>query len=195
MDSVTVSDLVNKAKNNDLQAFGRLVELYQKRLFALCVQLTGNQDDAQDLSQDVFIQAFASLNSFRQQSDLGTWLHRIAVNKWINISRKEKRHPVVYLDAPVKTADGEVQREVAATDGNPQELVEAKEFHSLVRQALHQLTEEHRAVLVLREVQGYSYEDIAVILDCSIGTVRSRLNRARKAMKERLENLSKQERV
>lgn len=195
MDSVTVSDLIAKAKENDLQAFGKLVELYQKRLFAVCVQLTGNQDDAQDLAQEVFIQAFASLKSFRQQSDLGTWLHRIAVNKWINISRKEKKHQVVYLDAPVRTTDGEVQREVAATDGNPQELVEEKEFHSLVRQALYQLTEEHRAVLVLREIQGYSYEDIALILDCSIGTVRSRLNRARKAMKERLENLSKQERV
>lgn len=193
MDSVIVTDLIIKAQNNDLQAFGRLVEIYQKRVYALCVQLTGNRDDAQDLAQEVFIQALASLKNFRQQSDLGTWLHRIAVNKWINISRKEKKHRVIYLDAPVKTADSEVQREVPSTEGNPLELVEEKEFHSLVRRTLYQLTDEHRAVLVLREIQGYSYEEIAIILDCSLGTVRSRLNRARKSMKEKLENLSKQE--
>lgn len=192
MDSAILSDLIKKAKHKDLQAFEKLVEAYQRRVFALCVQLTGNQDDAQDLAQEVFIQAFASINNFRQESDLGTWLHRIAVNKWINISRKQKKTQLVYLDAPVKTSNGEVQREVAATNGNPLELVEEKEFHSQVRQALYQLTYEHRTVLVLREIQGYSYEEIGEILECSIGTVRSRLNRARKAMKEKLENLSKQ---
>lgn len=191
MDSAILSDLVVKAKNKDLQAFEKLVEAYQKRVFALCVQLTGNQDDAQDLTQEVFIQAFASINSFRLESDLGTWLHRIAVNKWINISRKQKKTQLVYLDAPVKTTNGEVQREVAATDGNPQEFVEEQEFHAQVRQALYQLTYEHRAVLVLREIQGHSYEEIAEILDCSIGTIRSRLNRARKAMKDNLQKLPK----
>lgn len=195
MDSAILSDLIRKAKNKDLQAFEKLVEAYQKRVFALCVQLAGNQDDAQDLAQEVFIQAFASINNFRQESDLGTWLHRIAVNKWINISRKQKKTQLVYLDAPVKTVNGEVQREVAASDGNPQEFVEEKEFHAQVRKALYQLTYEHRAVLVLREIQGYTYEEIAEILDCSIGTVRSRLNRARKAMKDNLQSLSKQDRI
>ena len=190
MDAVVLSNLVKKAKNRDLQAFEKLVEAYQKRVFALCVQLTGNQDDAQDLAQEVFIQAFASITNFRQESDLGTWLHRIAVNKWINITRKQKKAQLVYLDAPVKTGDGEAQREVAATEGNPQEFVEEKEFHARVRRALGRLTYEHRAVLVLREIQGYSYEEIAGILDCSVGTVRSRLNRARKAMKDNLQNLS-----
>lgn len=195
MDSAILSDLIRKAKKKDLQAFEQLVEAYQKRVFALCVQLTGNQDDAQDLAQEVFIQAFASINNFRQESDLGTWLHRIAVNKWINISRKQKKAQLVYLDAPVKTSNGEVQREVAATEGNPQEFVEEKEFHAQVRQALGRLTYEHRAVLVLREIQGYSYEEIAGILDCSVGTVRSRLNRARKAMKDNLQNLSENDEI
>ena len=195
MESAILEDLIKKAKNKDLQAFEKLVEAYQKRVFALCVQLAGNQDDAQDLAQEVFIQAFASINNFRQESDLGTWLHRIAVNKWINISRKQKKTQLVYLDAPVKTVNGEVQREVAASDGNPQELVEEKEFHAQVRKALYQLTYEHRAVLVLREIQGYTYEEIAEILDCSIGTVRSRLNRARKAMKDNLQSLSIQDQL
>ncbi|MEW5952344.1 MAG: sigma-70 family RNA polymerase sigma factor [Bacillota bacterium] len=195
MDAVVLSNLVKKAKNRDLQAFEKLVEAYQKRVFALCVQLTGNQDDAQDLAQEVFIQAFASITNFRQESDLGTWLHRIAVNKWINITRKQKKAQLVYLDAPVKTGDGEAQREVAATEGNPQELVEEKEFHARVRRALGRLTYEHRAVLVLREIQGYSYEEIAGILDCSVGTVRSRLNRARKAMKDNLQNLSENDEI
>lgn len=193
MDSVIVSRLIDRAKNKDYQAFEKLVEIYQRRLFALCVQLTGNQDDAQDLVQEVFIQAFTSISNFRQQSDLGTWLHRIAVNKWINISRREKKTRTVSLDAPVQTTEGEMQREIPAAEGNPLELVQEKEFHTLVRRALYQLTPEHRAVLVLREIQGYSYEEIASILSCSVGTVRSRLSRARRAMKDRLENLDRNE--
>lgn len=184
--------LVERSQHNDLQAFEELVRIYQNKVYGLCFQLTGNYADSQDLAQEVFVRAYSSIKNFKHQSDFGTWLHRIAVNTWINMQRREKRRPVVYLDAPVKTEDGELPREVAAADATPPELAEDREFRALVRRAMDQLSHEHKMVLVLREVEGYSYEEIAQILDCSIGTVRSRINRARKAMKDRVTALYKE---
>lgn len=181
--------LVERSQRGDLQAFEELVRMYQNKVYGLSFQLSGNYNDSQDLAQEVFVRAYSSIKSFKNQSDFGTWLHRIAVNTWINIQRREKRRPVVYLDTPVKTEEGELSREMASTDATPPEIVEGKEFNGLVRKAMHQLSDEHRTVLVLREIEGYSYEEIAQIMDCSIGTVRSRINRARKAMKDRVTTL------
>ena len=184
-----LKDLINRSRQNDLKAFEQLVIIYQHKVYGLCYQLAGNYSDAQDLAQEVFIQAYSSIKSFRNESDLGTWLHRIAVNKWINIQRKNKRNGTVSIDAPLNTDKGELQREVPSPDGNPEDILETKEYHNLVKKALQLIPYEHRTVLFLREVQGYSYEEIAVIMDCSIGTVRSRLNRARKNLKDKVEHL------
>jgi len=184
-----IKALIERSKQNDLAAFEQLVKIYQHRVYGLCYQLAGNYNDAQDLAQEVFIQAYSSINSFRNESDLGTWLHRIAVNKWINIQRKNKRNNIVSIDAPLNTDKGELQREVPSPNGNPQDILEEKEYHDLVKKALQLISYEHRTVLFLREVQGYSYEEIAGIIDCSVGTVRSRLNRARKNLKDKVEQL------
>jgi RNA polymerase sigma-70 factor (ECF subfamily) len=179
--------LVERSRHNDLQAFEQLVQIYQNKVYGLCYQLTGNYNDSQDLAQEVFIKAYSSIKTFKNQSDFGTWLHRIAVNTWINIQRKRKRRQEVSIDAPLKTEDGEeMAREIPSPEANPLETVESKELNALVNKAIQQLSYEHRAVLVLREIEGYSYEEIAQIMDCSIGTVRSRINRARKAMKEQV---------
>ncbi|MDQ7792735.1 MAG: sigma-70 family RNA polymerase sigma factor, partial [Clostridia bacterium] len=123
----------------------------------------------------------------RNEADFGTWLHRITVNVWINVKRKQRS--VVSLDEPLNTGDGEVQRELAATSEGPEEAAERREFQELVQAALQEISAEHRTVLVLRELQGYTYEEIAEILDCSLGTVKSRINRARQALKEKLASL------
>ncbi|MBE3580931.1 MAG: sigma-70 family RNA polymerase sigma factor [Thermoanaerobacteraceae bacterium] len=172
--------------------FERLIIAYQDRVYALSYQLTGNHADAQDLAQEVFVRAYLNLEKFRYEADFGTWLHRITVNVYLNSRRRSKRDNIAYsLDEPLETEEGEVTRELAATDGDPQELLDEKERRRCLRLALEELSPEYRAVLVLREFQGLSYEEIAHALGCSLGTVKSRLNRARQALKEKVASLER----
>jgi RNA polymerase sigma-70 factor (ECF subfamily) len=180
--------LVKRSQKGDTRAFEELVKMYQDRIYALSYQLTGNHADAEDLAQNTFIKAYRALPKFRNEADFGTWLHRIAVN--LSINEKRKRRPDVSLDNPVQTMDGEMPRMVASDTESPEEAYENKEFSGMVRRALKELSVEHRAVLVLREMQGYSYDEIAVMLDCSLGTVKSRINRARQTLKKEITRLA-----
>jgi len=183
----SVKDLTEKAQRDDLSAFEELVLIYQDRVYSHCHYLAGNPDDAQDLAQDVFVQAFKGIRSFRNDADFGTWLHRIAVNLWINFCNRNKKVVALSLDEPLPVREGEVSRELAASDENPLEKVERSEFNALVGAALNSLLPEFRTVLVLRELEGYNYDEIAALLGCSLGTVKSRINRGRKALKKELE--------
>lgn len=189
----TTGLLVKRAKNKDLSAFEELVRIHQNRVYALCLQLSGNRDDAQDLAQEAFIRAYRALGSFRNEADFGTWLHRITVNVCLNFRRKNGSRQVLYLDEPYRDADGsEVKHEVASEGGDPLRALEEKEFRELVRAALGGLSGEHRTVLVLREIYGYSYEEVSRMLGCSLGTVKSRLSRAREAMRRRVAQLARE---
>ncbi len=192
MDNVKPLDkvklLVEKSQKGDTRAFEQLVILYQDKIYMLCYQLTGNYADAQDLAQNVFIKAYRALHGFRNEADFGTWLHRIAVN--LSINERRKRKPDVYLDNPVQTTEGEMPRLVASDAEDPEIAYENKEFRNLVRYALQELSPEHRTVLVLREMQGYSYDEIANMLECSLGTVKSRINRGRQSLKEKITQLA-----
>lgn len=181
--------LIRQAQAGDIGAFEELVAIYQDKIVTMSYYLTGNQADAQDLAQEVFVQAYTKLGSFRQEANLGTWLHRVAVNMWSNMQRRQKFSNLLSLDDPVQVGDGEFTRTVASDDpaGDPEEAFEGKERQESVRQALRSLSEEYRVVLVLREIEGYSYEEIATITGCSLGTVKSRINRARQALRERFE--------
>jgi RNA polymerase sigma-70 factor (ECF subfamily) len=181
-----VKDLVRKAQNGDLVAFEKLVNVYQQRIYSLSYQLSGNHTDAQDLAQEAFIKAFRALAGFRNESDFGTWLHRITVNLWLNIKRKQNVVPMVSLDEPVPTQDGKVFRELTTTSGNPEQYLEDKEFCRLLRKSLDEMSPEHKAVLVLRDIEGHSYEEMAGILGCSLGTIKSRLNRARQILRKQV---------
>jgi RNA polymerase sigma-70 factor (ECF subfamily) len=178
--------LIRQAQTGDIRAFEELVAIYQDKIVTMSYYLTGNQADAQDLAQEVFVQAYTKLRSFRQEANLGTWLHRIAINMWSNMQRRQKFSNLLSLDDPVQTGEGEFTRSVVADDpaGDPEEALEDKELQESVRQALRSLSEEYRIVLVLREIEGYSYEEIAKITGCSLGTVKSRMSRARQALKE-----------
>jgi len=185
--------LVKRAKKKDSSAFEELVRIHQNRVYALSLQLSGNRDDAQDLAQETFIRAFRALDSFRNEADFGTWLHRIAVNAWLNLRRKNDGKQTLSLDEPYKDEGGsEIQREIASDDGDPLLALEEKEFRGLVRVALMELSDEHRTVLVLREMEGYSYEEISRMLECSLGTVKSRLNRAREVMRRKIIDLARE---
>jgi len=185
VDAVEV--LLEQSQNGDLAAFERLVGLYQNRVYSLSYQLAGNHADAQDLAQEVFIKAYLAIKNFRREADFGTWLHRIAVNLWLNLKRKQGAIPVISLDEPVQTPEGRVYREVAAAGGNPEQYVEDREFGDCVRAALDELSADQKAALILRDIEGYTYEEMAAILNCSLGTVKSRLNRARQLLRQKVE--------
>jgi len=183
---MSIKKLVEKASGGDLRSFEELVMLYQDRVFSHCFRLTANSDDAQDLAQEVFIQAFRAIKTFRHEADFGTWLHRITVNSWLNWQRRNKKLLIFSLDNPVNTSNGEVIRELAAGEDSPLEAVERQELSAAVRTALDRLAPEYRTVLILREMEGYSYEEIARMLDCSLGRVKSRISRGRRDIKKEI---------
>lgn len=185
---IPVQDLIQQAQSGSLEAYEELVQLYQDRVFTHCCHLANNYFDAQDLAQDVFVQAFRNIRSFRRESDFGTWLHRIAVNMWINHCRKNRKTVVVSLDEPVTVGDNALHRELAASQDTPLEILERSESSQILHQALDHLPPDFKIALVLREMEGYSYEEIASILGCSLGTVKSRINRARKALLKEIES-------
>lgn len=185
--------LVKKAKENDLSAFEELVRIHQNRVYSLCLQFSGNREDAQDLAQEAFIRAYRAMGSFRNEADFGTWLHRIAVNVCLNSRRKNGGKQPLSLDEPYQSEDGgEIRHEVASEDGDPLRALEEKEFRGLVQAALKSLSGEHRTVLVLREIEGYSYEEVSRMLGCSLGTVKSRLSRARESLRRMMTELARE---
>jgi len=188
---IDIKELINRSRQGDLEAFEALVVLYQDRVYTHCVHLTSNPHDAQDLAQEVFIQAYKNIGSFRNEADFGTWLHRIAVNQWINICRKNKKLIAFSLDEPITTQEGELQRELAATEESPQDTVERSEDILFLQTALNKIPPEYKTVLVLRDLEGYSYDEIAAMTNCSIGTVKSRISRGRNALKKELMRLRK----
>ncbi len=186
--------LVLKAKNNDTNAFEELVLMYQNKVYALCLNISGSREDAQDMAQETLIRAYRALGSFRNEADFGTWLHRIAVNVCLNHKRKNGGVQTLSIDEPYSDVNSgsEMQREVPAKVGDPLQALEEKEFNSLVRLALGSLSREHRAVLVLREMEGYSYEEVSRMLKCSLGTVKSRISRAREVMRRKITDLARE---
>jgi RNA polymerase sigma-70 factor, ECF subfamily len=174
------AQLIAETLKGQTEAFGKLVEKYQDRLFNTVVHLTGNVEDARDIVQETFVQAFIKLDSFRGSSALYTWIYRIAFN--IAAGWRRKRRPIGSIE------NNRERFGLDPMDNNigPVEQLEQDERCRQVRQALAQLSEEHRIVLVLREIDGHDYETIAEMLDLPIGTVRSRLHRARMELREEL---------
>jgi RNA polymerase sigma-70 factor, ECF subfamily len=173
--------LIAETVGGDTAAFGKLVEKYQDRLFNTVAHLTGNVEDARDIVQEAFVQAFVKLDTFRSASAFYTWLYRIAFN--INAGQRRKRNPVV---ASIDCSREQFGAEPVDDCNGPVEQLEQKELCRQVRQALRKLSDEHRKILVLREIEGCDYENIAEILDLPVGTVRSRLHRARMQLKEEI---------
>jgi RNA polymerase sigma-70 factor (ECF subfamily) len=164
----------------DSAAFGRLVGLYQDRLYNSLLRVVGSADDAADVVQDAFVQAYVKLDTFRGSSAFYTWLYRIAFNLAISRARRERK--TTSLDT-LKTAAG-----AEPVDGQPapEANLEQNEQVAMVHAALAQLSTEYRTILVLREIDGCRYEQIAEILGLPVGTVRSRLFRARLALRDEL---------
>lgn len=175
--------LLRKAKAGDVEAFEQLVEAYGKKVYNLALRMTGNHDDAADLAQEAFIRVFKSISGFKEQSSFSTWIYRITTNVCLDEIRKRKNKKVISLDEDIRMDDGEMKRQVVSEDPLPDELAEREELRSIVNAAINSLPEDQRIVITLRDLQGLTYEEIARILDCPGGTVKSRINRARQALR------------
>lgn len=177
-DDVRLIDLT-LAGNRD--AFGELVVRYQDRLFATLVHMLGSAHDARDVTQDAFLSAFEKLHTFRKESSFYSWLFRIAYNAAVTNRRKLKRRSGS-IDARLADTGDEPTDPNPASD--PTHKLKAEENIHQVREALERLAPEYRDAIILKEFEGMKYDDIAEILDCPVGTVRSRIHRARIELKE-----------
>lgn len=182
--------LIRLARSGDSGAYGELVERYRERIYNAVYRITGHHEDAKDLTQDAFVQALVSLDSFRGQSSFYTWLFRIAVNLALSHRRRQKRaagwpdagSDGRRIDVP---AGGDRRPHVAGLKARgPGEQTERDELCAVVWDAMQQIAPEHRAILLLREIEMFDYQQIGQILDLPPGTVRSRLHRARTALRE-----------
>jgi RNA polymerase sigma-70 factor (ECF subfamily) len=174
------SQLIDESLRGNTSAFGELVRIHQDRLFNAVAHFVGNTTEAEDVVQEAFVQAYVKLNTFQRTSAFYTWLYRIAFNT--AVSRKRRKH----LTASVDSNREQTGDEPADPGEAPDSRLLRSEQAVQVRHALELLTEEHRAILVLREIEGLEYEAIGSALNINVGTVRSRLHRARTALRERL---------
>jgi len=180
------SELVRRARNGDLRAYDELVKRYQERIYATIYHMTSNHEDANDLAQDSFIKAFQALKSFKGGSTFYTWLYRIAVNKTINFLKQRKNRTHMSLNDIDFNAEHDTDLIALISEKTPRRDAGLNELQKKLNEALLKLSEPHRLVVVLHDVQGQSHEEIAEIMDCNIGTVRSRLFYARQQMQAEL---------
>ena len=177
------SQLIALSVHGDRAAFGVLVRRYQDRLYHTAYRLIGNAEDARDVVQDSFLNAYQSLHQFKGDARFFTWLYRIAVNAAISVKRKHRA--MLSADLPGRQTNAEPPDE---SDGNqPGSNLERAEDERRIQAAIDSLSAEHRAVIVLKEIEGQKYETIADVLGVPIGTVRSRLHRARLELRDRLQ--------
>lgn len=179
-----------KAHETTAAQFDEIVEEYFQKIYNVVYRYLGDADEASDVTQEVFLRAYQSFAHFRGESQVYTWLYRIALNLCHNrVKQLRRRYRVEQesLDAPLNLADDQIQREVADWTHSPTRLAEGSELNRLLQQSIRRLSPEHRAVIVLRDIQGLSYAEIAEITDSSVEAVKSRLFRARTQLKTMLQ--------
>jgi RNA polymerase sigma-70 factor (ECF subfamily) len=174
--------IVRRAQKGDLAAYDELVRRYQERIYATIYHMTSNHEDANDLAQDTFIKAYQALKSFKGGSSFYTWIYRIAVNKTINFLKQRKNRTHMSLNDLDFNAEHDPDMLALVSDKTPRREANLNELQEKLNEALMKLSEPHRLVVTLHDVQGLAHEEIAEIMECNIGTVRSRLFYARQQL-------------
>ena len=185
------SELVRRASKGDLDAYDELVRRYQERIYATIYHMTSNHEDAIDLAQETFIKAFQALKSFKGGSSFYTWIYRIAVNKTINFLKQRKNRAHMSLNDLDFNAEHDPDLVALISDKTPRREINLTELQEKLNEAMLKLSEPHRLAVTLHDVQGMSHEEIAEIMDCNIGTVRSRLFYARQQLQAYLSDYVK----
>jgi RNA polymerase sigma-70 factor (ECF subfamily) len=179
-------ELVERTRAGDTRAFNQLVQRYERKIFRLAKNITGNDEDAEDVLQESFLKAYSHLDSFQGESKFYTWLVRIAVNEALMKLRKRKSDRTVSLDEPVETGEESVAREIAVWDDDPEKRYSQEELRDILDGAVESLKPSFRTVFVLRDIEELSTEETAEALGISIPAVKSRLLRARLQLREKL---------
>lgn len=185
------TELVLKAQRGDVHAFDELVERYHGKIYGLTYNMTSNREDAEDLTQEVFVKAFEALPRFQGKSSFYTWIYRIAVNKTINYRKKRNRKRALSLDQFDQEIKMDGNYHDLTSKGSPLRNMSLSELQIKLNEALQNLSEKHRTVVVMHDMQGIPHEDIAKVVGASVGTVRSRLFYARRQMQAELSEFMK----
>ena len=175
--------LVEVAQRGDVESFNELVRLFEGRVYNLCYRMLGDADSAADAAQDAFLSAFRNLRSFRGGS-FRSWMLRIATNTCYDVLRVRKRRPSVSLDIEADDESASSPLQIADTAESPDDFAQRRELAAAIQDGLTVLPDEQRIVLILSDIQGLAYEEIAQITNCNLGTVKSRLSRGRARLRE-----------
>jgi len=174
--------VIKRAQQGDEQAFATLFQLHKKRVYSVCLQMTKDTADAEDLTQEAFLQVFRTVNSFRGDSAFSTWLYRVAVNTVLMKLRRRKKPPILSLDEPVSADSPSLKRDVGSVDPSLHGAID----RIALRRAMEELPEGCRQIFDLHEVEGYQHHEIAQLLQCSIGNSKSQLHKAKMKMRDLL---------
>ncbi len=174
--------LVQRAQSGDENAFARLFQLHKKRVYSVCLLMTKDLAEAEDLTQEAFLQVFRSVGSFRGDSAFSTWLYRVAVNTVLMKLRRRKAPPVLSLDEPMSPESPSLRRDVGKGDPHLSGAID----RIALRRAMRELPDGCRKIFVLHEVEGYQHNEIAQMLDCSVGNSKSQLHKAKMKMRDLL---------
>lgn len=192
--SVLASDsenvLVKRSKQGDVAAFEELIAAYQKKVLNLAFRMLGNSADAEDAAQDIFVRVFKAIPNFNEESKFSTWLYKVSTNVCLDLLRRRKRQNVNNTVSINQYSSDEEEYELPVEDKAPTPYEQAQKSEAMraLERALDQLGEEQKAVIVMRDINGLAYEEIAEAMNCSLGTIKSRINRSRLALRKLLEN-------
>jgi RNA polymerase sigma-70 factor (ECF subfamily) len=178
--------LIELSQKGDRSAFDALIRKYETRAYQYAYRLTSNQDEASDIVADAFVRVYNALKNFRGQSSFGTWLYRILTNCYLDLRKKERSRRHESLEATLNLEGGEMQRQFEDESDGPDVVLERTAREEAVQGALSKMPEYQQAMLVMYHVENLTYEEISEALDLPIGTVKSRLNRARLALRDLL---------
>jgi len=174
--------LIKKAKAGSLEAFEQLILQYEKRIYNYCYRMTNNQEDAEDLAQEVFIKVYKSLHSFKGSSQFSTWIYRIAYNTCVDKFRKEK----MVLVSLTQNDEEDKDMDLPSHEPLPEDQIVSREQYQALRECISTLKPEYKTAVILRDIQNYTYEEIADILNIPLGTVKSHISRGRAALRDAL---------
>jgi len=181
-----IETAASAALSEDRRIFDELVQRYHKQAYNIAYRMTGNHADAEDLTQEAFIRAFRFFAQYKRELPFDSWLYKIMSNVFVDMLRRRPKAQIRSLDQPIATEDGEAVIEIADDSAGPEEQLMSREMDSRIQAALNSIPEDFRLAVIYADIEGLSYEEIADAMNCSIGTVRSRLHRGRKLLRDRL---------
>jgi len=184
------TQFIERLRRGEAAAFEKLVAERSGEIYGMLYRLTENAEEARDLTQETFLRAFQSIATFRGDADLRTWIYRIAINQARNRWRwwrRRRREATVSLDSANGQGEQPLQTTLRTSDSSPEQQALARERETALRSALRTLSRPYREAVVLRDIEGFSYEEIAVALEVNVGTVKSRLSRGREELRRKLE--------